>query len=188
MKEAAVTRKNRTLRAAAVLFILVLLSALFVGPLTARPTSGRQAGDSARGADFVFRVQEESGSFTIPVEINAPGEQKVYTFAVTNQDGNVVCETDQKYTIALEMEGSLPLQGTLKKNHAETPEISLDLLAPANAGNPVEASCTGNFEAAVSAEDTYELTIAWPKEGRNDPKYAGGVAEVEIKIVSVQID
>ncbi len=190
MKQVATKRKNRTLRAAAVLFILVLLSTMFVGPLTARQTSGSYAEDSARTAAFVFRVQDEEGMFRIPVEINAPGEEVEYEFIVTNEDGTV-CETDQEYTITLELEGSLPLVCTLTKNNSGTAEFSIDALSNPDAENalPKEASCSDTFEASVPAKDTYKLNIEWPAEAsRKDPKYAGGVAEVEIDIVSLQID
>ncbi len=190
MKQVATKRKNRTLRAAAVLFILVLLSTMFVGPLTARQTSGSYANDSARAAAFVFRVQDREGLFRIPVEINAPGEEIEYKFIVTNEDGTV-CETDQEYTITLELEGSLPLVCTLTKNDSATAELSIDALSNPEEVNqlPKEASCSGTFAASVPEEDTYKLNIEWPADAlRKDPKYASGVAEVEIDIVSVQID
>lgn len=202
MKKVAAFGKYKTIWAAAILLVLVLMSTMSTGSLKARFTSISAGNDAARMAAFVFRVQDTEGMFSIPVEINAPGEKVDYTFEVTNKDVTV-CETDQKYTITMELEGSLPLVCTLTKQSrtvdnvkvsmdaSEVTSVSLNGLTMAS--NPGEAKFGDDeaektvLEASTAYKDSYNLNIEWPV-GEKDPKYAGGVAEVEIKIVSVQID
>ena len=109
MKKVAAFGKYKTIWAAAILLVLVLMSTMSTGSLKARFTSISAGNDAARMAAFVFHVDETEGHFVTQVDIEKPGAICSYEFVVTNKEGNVVCETDQKYTITVELEGSLPL-------------------------------------------------------------------------------
>lgn len=182
MKKVAAFGKYKTIWAAAILLVLVLMSTMSTGSLKARFTSSSAGNDAARMAAFVFHVGEPEGHFVTQVDIENPGDTCSYEFVVTNKEGNVVCETDQKYTITVKVDGSIPVEAALKKGTT--------LINTAYAATGATVVYTGNdtvMEASTEATHTYTLDVQWP-ETEKDPKYAGGVAKVEIDIVSVQVD
>lgn len=187
---------NIALRLASILFGLVLITTWMMGGLLAKYVVTDSGEDSARVAAFVFRVQEELGRFEIPLDEMLPGDVKEYKFTVTNQTGSgLICETDQAYTIQMNLDGSLPLVCTLYQQQGtreESGKAQICQMDAMHVVNTEDARYSGqpvNMEAGNATSDIYLLTIEWPKsEERLQPIFAGGVAEVALQITSVQID
>lgn len=185
-------KKNTMLRAAGVLFALVLATTWMTTGLLARYVVTASGTDEARVAAFVFRVKDKETSKTIQVSLNevkAPGDQAVYTFEVTNVDGKT-CEVAQEYDVTMTLDGSLPLKCTLvrdsgSKNGAAAQ--SVDALAAGTTMPATTTAITGDFAAAEASTDTYTLTVEWPQTA-NDPMYAYGAAALELTVRSEQID
>lgn len=156
------------------LLCLVMLSFNLTSGLYARYTTKSSASDSSRVASFVFDVSATgSAEFLDISEITKPGDNKEYTFVVSNGTVDNCCEVKQQYTVDITINGSMPLTYTLAKN--------------GEAG--VSASATDVLIAGEVDFDTYTLIIEWPPN-QNDVKYANGAAvgEVILTVRSEQVD
>ncbi len=161
------------------LLYLALVSIDLATGFYARFISGGNAEDSARTAAWVFDVNDKGTSQIVDLSaVNAPGVSEDYKFIITNKRGSTVGEVDTQYTIKFEALGSLPLTYSLNGSK---------LFETAVAGNTGEQ--TGTFEASVSTDTEYTLTVHWPKES-NDPIYASGsgVASLRVTILGEQVD
>lgn len=156
------------------LLCLVMLSFNLTSGLYARYTSKGSASDSSRVASFVFDVSASGTEKFLDIsEITKPGDSKDYTFIVSNGTEDNCCEVEQRYTVDIMINGSMPLTYTLAKNDEEG----------------VSVSATDVLAAGTVDFDTYTLTIEWPS-AQNDVKYANGTAvgEVVLTITSEQVD
>lgn len=186
-------KKNTMLRAAGVLFALVLVTTWMTTGLLARYVVTAGGEDEARVAAFVFRVKDGAAqNIQLSLEgIKVPGANLTYTFDVTNKDGKV-SEVAQQYSVTMTLDGSLPLQCTLKRDTAKSTnaaEASASIVTlPGTTQMPVSATTiTETFAAAEESTDRYTLTVSWPNE-YNDPKYAYGAASIELAFSSEQIN
>ena len=183
-------RSNRIMLVAGVLLYLVIVSTSILAGLSARYTAKANGEDGAQVAAYVFCVNDQEGTLTIPVNMNEPGNTYSYTCIVTNKNEKGISEVAQEYELTLELEGSLPIIATMVKS-GETDGVSLDAMTAADASVsfPLRETWKGTMEAAKEVKDVYMLTISWPDEtARKDIKFAGGVAQIELDFVSAQID
>ena len=192
MEQTKKYQKNWMLRAAAVLLCMVLISTWMLSGLMARYASGGSGNDSARTAAFVFHLQDGEETRYIDLSgITRPGDSKSYTFIVSNADADIVSEVAESYHIEIQMNGSLPLIATVKKqaDNNSLIELSMPVQGTTVEKPIIQNAKGGTFEAARNQEATYILTVTWP-EGQNDVKYANGsgVAEVILTVTAEQAD
>lgn len=185
-------KQNIMLRAAGVLFALVLVTTWMTTGLLARYVVTAAGADEARVAAFVFQVKGKQTTQTIQIalgDITVPDTTKTYVFDVTNTRNSKTSEVAQAYSITMTLDGSLPLNCKLERNSESTNKTaavqSVDAL---NSTMPVStAPITGTFAAAEESTDTYTLTVNWPPNAK-DPMYAYGAAMIELTVASEQIN
>ncbi len=150
------------LRAAAVLLILVLLSASMVAGRYARYTTTASGSDSARVAKFHVTHSGEIPEAVQTIRVNLrPGEKCPYSIQVVNDS-----EVAVAYTI------------TAKSKYENLPlEFSL-----IDSDQPVAA-------AVLVPGETKDLQyqVSWPAD-KNDDKYIGMVDLIHLTIQASQID
>jgi len=191
MKRAASWKQHWTIRIAAVLFCMVLITTWMTSGLYARYASQDQMADLARTAAFVFDIEDTEGNFQIPVtDITKPGDDSVCTFVVKNSHQNIVSDVEQEYTVTVKLNGSMPLDCVLQKADSEVAAFLVE--ETRNLAQVTEQSKNSEayvMKASVKTEDTYTLTVNWPAS-ENDAKYANGtsVAQVQLMIECVQVD
>ena len=194
--------ETRLFRFTAVCLGLTLLSMRGICSTYASFTTEAASGDAARAAAFVFDVNEKDNSKYIDLtEITKPGESKTFDFTVTNKSGSVVSEVSETYTIKVQIDGSMPIECTVKKAGAGTgagTDSSADtsLLQVnnyENAGNSAGAvektSDEQKFTVGNAQSADYTLTAEWP-DTENDEKYASasGQGVIRLTITGLQED
>lgn len=162
------TKMNISIRVAAVLLCLTLVSACLVSGLFARYATSGQSSDNARVAKFSV---EGSGTFSQPIEANlVPGESKSADVIIENNS-----EVAVEYTITVtNVTNNLPLNLRMEKDG-----VSHD--AQGNSITHTEQQLPG------SHTDEYKLHIAWPK-GDNDPAKMGMVDYITVTVTAAQTD
>ena len=185
MQRSTGRKKNTMLRAAGVLFALVLITTWMTTGLLARYVTTASGTDDARVAAFVFHVKDKEKTIQLTLDgLTVPGAEKAYTFEVTNTRNGKTSEVAQEYSIAMTLNGSLPLSCELKRE-SDSSTQTIDALT---ASLPATTTpIIGTFAAAVESTHTYTLTVTWP-DTESDPQYAYGVAVVELTFTSEQID
>ena len=162
---------------AAVLLCLTLASSCLMGNIYAKFATQATGEDSARVAAFVFEVKDASTSqeqFIDLSGIQKPGDKKVCTFVVTNQDSQKkVSETAESYEIQLKINGSMPLRATIQRADKTNEYMKITNIESETTENKLSA---GTFQAAAAQTDQYTLTVEWPKE-QNKLEYANGSAQ-----------
>ena len=162
---------------AAVLLCLTLASSYLMGNIYAKFATQAAGEDSARVAAFVFEVKDASASkeqFIDLSGIQKPGDNKVYTFVVTNQDSQQkVSEIAESYEIQLKINGSMPLRATIQRKNESTSCMEITNI---NSGAKEQKLLTGTFQAAAAQTDQYTLTVEWPSD-QNNLEYASGSAQ-----------
>jgi len=186
-------KQNILFRIAAVLCVFVLITTWLVCGMFARFVSQGAGSDNARVAGFVFDIQDQAGSFAIPVAgIEKPGDISLYTFKLTNKKGEITSEVAQSYKVSLTVNGSMPLTCELISGIASNTEATTEIpvLSVIADGAKKTGTTEGSAFIASSKEDAiYTLKVKWPSS-ENDAKYASGsaFAEVQLSIQSEQID
>lgn len=190
MHQKAGEKKNWIMRTAGVLLVLVLFSTRLICGLYARFSVTGSSGNSARAAAFVFVTQDAENQCYLDLSgIQKPGDEKTYTFTVSNMEGSTVSEVAETYRFAVQINGSMPLVCTISK--AETAVLTANRATAASLDAPTVASWEGAeaFAASTGRTDTYTMTVTWPQE-ENDIKFAShsAVAEVLLTVTAEQVD
>ena len=182
-------------RISAVLLCLTLVSFYLLCGMYARYTSEGGGSDSARVAAFVFHVSSTPETNSIPIEqINKPGDKSTYSITIKNNSSGATSEVKESYTIAVSINGSMPLSCTMKKTDSASDLFSINNYSGSESGTALkktntEAETRQTFTASTQGTDTYSLVVEWPSD-KNNAKYANGSgqAEIVITITGVQED
>ena len=168
----------------ALLLCMVLASLWLLCNIYARYFSQASGDDSARVAAFVFEVNSEAQTGSIPIEqIKKPGDSSVYNITVTNKNASGrISEVAESYTIEASIHGSIPLVCTIKSGTDTVLNVT-------NTTGTGYASYPKTFASAEEYTDQYQLEVKWPSD-KKDAAYASGSgqAEVVITITGVQED
>lgn len=168
----------------AVLTYLVILTSSLSSGLYARYTSSDFDMDSARVARFEFCAESTSAVELIDLsDISTPGDSVTYQFKVANNNGASVCEVVQRYTVTVKVDGNMPLVCTLTQNGSAAD--SLETFS----GSKRTLNVEGDLLAGEADEDTFSLTVEWPKD-MNSADFANGMAlgKITLTVVSQQTD
>lgn len=182
-------------RISAVLLCLTLFSFYLLCGMYARYTSEGSGSDSARVAAFVFHVSSTPETNSIPIEqINKPGDKSTYSITIKNNSSGATSEVKESYTIAVSINGSMPLSCTMKKTGSASDLFSINNYSGSESDTALkktntEAETRQTFTASTQGTDTYSLVVEWPSD-QKDAKYANGSgqAEIVITITGVQED
>ncbi len=171
-----------TLRIAAVLTCLVILTANLLSGIMARYTVGDNGGDGGRVAGFAFSVNN-SGKTTFDFdlsEVNYPGAYKDFTFTVSNKQGSTVSEVSELVTANIKTDGGIPLVITLAVN-SDTHTFTVD--------EPQElfSAEIAAFPGAVEQEQSFTLRVEWPGSA-SDIALMNEPMEVILSMTAEQID
>ena len=201
------------MRIFAVLLCLTLVSLWLLTNMFARYTTQVSSEDSARVAAYVFSLEDGTGSQILDLKnIKKPGDTQTYTFTVQNQRGNTVSEVAQKYSIKLEVNGSMPITCEVKEDAASDGTINsggsvvckasnlptesqADFIQDVDPAESGEHSEITNISESISLspleqyKKTYILTVTWPG-AYNDAKYssASGTSVVTLTVNAEQVD
>lgn len=179
--------KNRLLRAAWVLLLLVLLSTWWVCGLYARYTAEISGSDSARVAAFVFSSQGRDSAALDLSGIQKPGDSVTYTFTVTNQKGGAVSEVSERIGVSVQLNGSMPLTCTVFKDSGTI--LTAEITAAEQTLPVTETGYGDMLPAGTPQTDTYEMKVEWPA-AENNIIYASrsAVAEAVLTVTAEQVD
>jgi len=177
-------RPIHTLRIAAVLLVLVLISTCAVSGRFARYVSSGSSQESARIAAYVFDIHDTQAHYLDISGIQKPGDSATYHFTVRNHNGSTTSEVDEEFFLSLELQGSLPLVCQLSEGDV----MSLDAKSMDAAGLVTNSGRIHDFSAAVQAGVDYVLTVNWP-ETETDIRYSrAGLAQLVLTIAAQQVD
>lgn len=174
-----------------ILWLLLLAAILTTGVLSIY-VARSGTNDQTRVAKFVFDTSVEHASGSISLEemkqlIQEPGDQAEFNVLVTNSRsaGAEISEVAEQYTIEMTINGSMPLECTLKKASEPNPVLQIGNTGVAAASG----STTGTLAAGVNETQEYLLTVLWPIS-ENEYKYANGTAvgELMLDFTAVQMD
>jgi len=177
MKQTKTYQVNWMLRAAAVLFCLVLLSLWMVSGLLARYTVSGTGSDSARTASFTVTADLDNFEQTFPVEINPYSGEQTVSVTVNNAS-----ETAIAFDFSLSLEGNLPLKLTYSTDgDTEEKELTDNTLTDSD-------SCQwqGNLPAG-NENRIYTIHISWADDEKGY-QYAHGVELITLSVTARQID
>ena len=113
-----------------------------------------------------------------------PGKTSLYKFKVTNKKDGKVSQVGQEYSITVETTGNLPLKFVLTPDGAS----SGGSLAKTGSGSLTftdgKSVVKGGFlPHTEETTHSYELTVSWPNDEKNEFVYAD-----EIDLVTVTVD
>lgn len=132
-------------------------------------------------ADFVFLVEEESGSFAnnVSAKIKSPNESAGYTFLIKNYD-ELQSEVSVEYTIKLEILGNMPIKCSLGKGN--------ETLFTIDATGTIQNEYKGVMDIG-QVEEEFVVSAWWP-EDRTDISYYSqdAVGIILLTIEANQID
>lgn len=205
---------NKALRASAAILIMTLISSYVISGTLAKYVTSANSDESASVAAFVFELNDGASSQMVNLSgIKKPGDEKIFTFSVSNsRTGGKVSEVAMNYIISLQLNGSIPLKATITAADAQTQQTATGssgesaqtaaLLSAAITENdsattlPQKSSTATattaqslSFSAGSTGQNTYTLTVTWPKE-QNDAKYASAqtAAEAILTVTAEQTD
>ncbi len=190
--------KKRAFPIYALLAYLLIFAVMTSGISLAKyTTSSGDVSDSARVAKYVFDIADGNGDSASAVltDMCKPGDIVFYTVVVNNyveRDNNTVdiCEVAQKYTVQISLGGSLPISAALYAGEVDENNVG-SLTSRSSVNTQTNSDTCSGIEAmlpSVEQSHEYTLVVSWP-ESENGLQYSrGGIAEVEIVVVSEQID
>lgn len=161
---------NISIRIAAVLVCLTLLSTYFVSGLFARYATSGQGDDSARAAKFSIEGKDAFLQKTIEANL-IPGGKESVDLQIENNS-----EVAVEYTVTVTNKTTnLPLNFWMKKTGGSTVEAADD-----------EITFTGRWLPG-SNTDKYTLYIEW-KADKKDSTLMGKVDYIMVTVTAAQID
>ncbi|NMB41931.1 MAG: hypothetical protein GX996_08350 [Firmicutes bacterium] len=176
---------KRTLLVAAL--VLAVSTSIIAGTLAMYTVSlPNLAEGSVVAKEFVLKPGE-TNTFSEEIVGIAPGETVDWDFSVKNYDGEIVSETgmDLEFTVDItdtdENNAIAPLVVTIKDQDKEEGQ---EVVGTKTGTGTVTFTDEDGFEANVSGEKTYTVSIEWPWETEdvNDIDYAGADYGTSIKV------
>lgn len=145
-------------------------------------SSTLSASDTAAVARLIIRYIPESVFFNgSPVDLGSglsveaePGDELVYTFSVTNYDGEYKNQVMLKYRINIAMQ---PHEAVLPLTYTITPSGS----------NPTDGAGWTYIGYTDAETHTYTLSVKWDEQERN-PVYKGQTQTIFVEIDAVQVE
>ena len=139
-------------------FILV-----FPNAISAKYVRQDDTTSTSKVADFVFMVEDESGSFTTNLldKVTKPADKASYTFTIKNFANGNLSELPIDYEITLQVVGNIPLKCSLLRGAEKQFTISAD----GQSKDRVQGVM--NIE---ESEISFEIEVEWPSE-KNDSSY-----------------
>jgi hypothetical protein len=138
-------------------------------------------------AKFIFNAQS-SDQLELPLVDLKPGDNKEYTFSVSNNYSGKISDVSVQYQMTIKTYHLVPLTIELYKLNGETEELisTCDETAERNTENelvcPTPTQEMGHTEESL---DNYKLKVGFPSE-YNDPTYSDLVDYIDIEIKSSQ--
>ena len=173
-------KKHLTKTRIAVYTALLCLLGLTAAPATYARFTARVEGSAVASAAV---WASESSEIKIDVSELTPGKTSLYKFKVTNKKDGKVSQVGQEYSITVETTGNLPLKFVLTPDGAS----SGGSLAKTGSGSLTftdgKSVVEGGFLPHSETTHSYELTVSWPNDEKNEFVYAD-----EIDLVTVTVD
>lgn len=205
-------RKNRTMRVAALLLALTLITSCFVGGTFAKYTTSQNTSDTARVAHWGFNAAEtvtfklfdtssDTGIQTIEgTNLIAPGSTNTVTFTLVNADADTAPEVAYKITVdttgttaALSTELEEALSFTLDETTYDTWEALITAVKTLSG----DASGSKEYAAGTAVPDalannkTHTIGWTWAFERNDDVGDTSlgnkAIAELEKLTLSIKI-
>ena len=174
-----------------VALILAITVSLIAGTMSYYSiTIEELAGGSVVAKEFILEGEETHSDF-IDVKI-APGEAVKLQFAVKNNDGITVTETDMEVSFQLELKDT-GLKGGIKP--LKITNVSVNRVEASTDPNIVYENGVytdkGAFKADKKSTNTYTVTVEWPweTEGLDDIEFAGADfgSALSVKVTGTQV-
>ena len=138
-------------------------------------------------AKFIFNTNK-SDSISISLEDLKPGDEKEYSFEVTNNKNNITSDVNINYQITIKTLHFIPININLYKVMDEKDELVLTCDETANRNDKNELECLSTIEQLSytnSSNDSYKLVINFPSQ-YNTLEYTDLVDYIDLKISSWQ--
>lgn len=182
-----------------ILLIYLLVCAVMTSGVTLAKytTSSGDVSDSARVASYVFEITDGAGdnAFGVLTDMCKPGDVAYYPILINNfsQENGVtttVCEVAQTYTVEITLGGSLPIRADLYEGEVNDGNVNSSpvLSSVTTQNNSMTCSSSWNMMAAVEVSHRYTLVVSWPLSDNGLQYSRGGISEVEVSVISTQID
>lgn len=180
-----------------IIIILILLCFLILLTQLIRLTFSRFESDATSSSNIpvaFYVLNEGFQNMNLNLDSLIPrNEPYVYTFTISNSNGEQICNTDMEYTLTIRTTTNLPLEYNLFMNQDYTDSASQSIIET----NQVEKDSSGtyfriittqkqNFSFKQEQTNTYQLVVNFP-EKYNTIDYQDVIEGIEITIDSMQI-
>lgn len=180
-----------------IIIILILLCFLILLTQLIRLTFSRFESNATSSSNIpvaFYVLSEGFQNMNLNLDSLIPrNEPYVYTFTISNSNGEQICNTDMEYTLKIRTTTNLPLEYNLFMNQDYTDSASQSIIET----NQVEKDSSGtyfriittqkqNFSFKQEQTNTYQLVVNFP-EKYNTIDYQDVIEGIEITIDSRQI-
>lgn len=180
-----------------IIIILILLCFLILLTQLIRLTFSRFESDATSSSNIpvaFYVLNEGFQNMNLNLDSLIPrNEPYVYTFTISNSNGEQICNTDMEYTLTIRTTTNLPLEYNLFMNQDYTDSASQSIIET----NQVEKDSSGTFFRIITTQkqnfsfkqeqtNTYQLVVNFP-EKYNTIDYQDVIEGIEITIDSMQI-
>lgn len=182
-------RNNTRLKLELCIFLILLISLVFLIPYTLSRFRTEARGDAGINVAF-FIANDEYQREEITLIDMKPGDEYSYTFTVSNfKEGNRA-EVNLRYNVEVKATTNLPLTYELYiiNSGVDSPIVSSDSIITDDDLTFFRKLVTSsrNFDFNNNYTDTYKLTVKFPSEYKTF-RYQGVAENIEIKVIAKQI-
>ena len=183
-----IIRKNNRLKLEIILFFILLIILCFLIPFTLSRFRTEARGDAPIDVAF-YLVNDTYTRQNITLDEMKPGDEKSYTFSVSNTDGTNRSEVTLEYEVVVRTTTNLQLEYELEEiTSGEDVDVVLssNVVADEDGTYFKEIKTSSEtFEYSNDRTKLYKLTIKYP-ETLKSHKNQGFCENIEIKILSKQ--
>lgn len=175
-----------------ILLLSLILLVKFISFTLSRYESKAKASPNIQAAMYV--INKDFKTMNINLDSLFPSDTPyVYTFSISNTDGNKRCETDMEYNLLLRATTNLPIEYKLYMNEDYTQAGAKDILT----SNEVVKDENDTYFRKMSTEtqyfgytedqtNVYQLVVLFPQK-YNTINYQDVIEGIEITIDSKQV-
>ena len=183
-----IIRNNNRLKIEIIIFFILLVALCFLIPFTFSRFKTEARGDA--GIDVAFYLLNDTYTHqNITLEEMKPGDEKSYTFSVSNTDGTNRSEVTLEYEVVVQATTNLQLEYELYEveSGVDTNVIASSSIITDDDGTYFKEIKTSSetFEYTSDNTKVYKLTIKYPGTSKSH-KLQGICESIEIKILSKQ--
>lgn len=183
-----IIRNNNRLKIEIVIFLILLAILCLLIPFTLARFRTEARGDAP--IDVAFYLLDDTYTHqNITLDEMIPGDEKSYTFSVSNTDGTNRSEVTLEYELLIRTTTNLPLQYELYEvvSGSDTNAVSSSNIVTDDDGTYFREIKTSSKTLDYNSDQTklYKLTVKYPA-AQKDHKYQGVCESIEINVLSKQ--